>query len=83
MAAPKRISLARRTHELPIIDAIDDERRNFHSARSRRILELRKRSTRTAETALRRRHKASSRPILAKKGASSVFWPLMRLTTKV
>mmetsp|Transcript_21354 Transcript_21354/g.50647 ORF Transcript_21354/g.50647 Transcript_21354/m.50647 type:complete len:359 (-) Transcript_21354:938-2014(-) len=41
MAAPKRISLARRTHELPIIDAIEAEWRNFHSERSRRILVLR------------------------------------------
>ena len=41
MAAPKRISLVRRTHELPIIEAIEAERRNFQSARSRRILALR------------------------------------------
>mmetsp|Transcript_55367 Transcript_55367/g.132646 ORF Transcript_55367/g.132646 Transcript_55367/m.132646 type:complete len:285 (-) Transcript_55367:1317-2171(-) len=82
MAAPKRISLVRLTHELPIIDAIEAERRNFQSARNRRILALRYIRQRTADTPRRNRQSASSRPILAKNAGSSFFWPLVSESTK-
>mmetsp|Transcript_15339 Transcript_15339/g.31025 ORF Transcript_15339/g.31025 Transcript_15339/m.31025 type:complete len:205 (-) Transcript_15339:268-882(-) len=81
MAAPSRISLWRLTHELPIIAAIEAERRNFHNDLKRRILELRYMRPRTADTARRNRQSESSLPILSKNAESRVFWPLKSEST--